>query len=70
MIPIYITGQVLGVILALVVARYNHDVSFLPVVPDNEEWTTLLREFANEMMGTILMVFFILQITNPNTTFI
>lgn len=35
MIPIYIIGQILGVIVALILARYNHDVAFLPVVPDN-----------------------------------
>lgn len=35
MIPIYIAGQMIGVMVALILARYNHDVSFVPVVPEN-----------------------------------
>jgi glycerol uptake facilitator-like aquaporin len=77
MIPIYFAGQLLGVIIALVVARYVNNlnqagelVMIKPVMPDTTDAVGILREIANEMMGTILMVFFILQITNPNTTFI
>jgi glycerol uptake facilitator-like aquaporin len=77
MIPIYLAGQFLGVIIALVVARYVNNlnqagelVMIKPVMPDSTDAVGILREIANEMMGTILMVFFILEITNPNTTFI
>jgi glycerol uptake facilitator-like aquaporin len=34
MIPIYFSGQFLGAILALIAAKYIHDVTFIPIVPD------------------------------------
>jgi len=47
MIPIYVSGQFIGVMIALILAKYVNDFSVLPIVPESLEWTDLLREFAN-----------------------
>lgn len=70
MIPIYFAGQFIGVFTALVAAIYINGFNVMPIQPQSTDLVVIIREIASEMMGTSIMVFFILQITNPNTTFI
>lgn len=70
MIPIYFGGQLIGVVIGLIAAIYINDFKVSPIIPQSTDLIVVLREMGSEIMGTTIMVFFILQITNPNTTFI
>jgi hypothetical protein len=43
MIPIYFIGQFLGVLIALVAAKYINDVKLAPIQPDTTDIVTILR---------------------------
>ena len=47
MIPVYFTGQFIGVLLALVMAKYVNGGTFEPIVPDDTMWITIVREGVN-----------------------
>lgn len=66
---IYLLAQLVGAMLALAVAYIVNDVLIGPLAPE-EDVGDLIRLMMSEAVGTFLLVFFTLQISNPNTTFI
>lgn len=70
MFDFYLIGQLIGTILGLLLARGTDNVELDPFTIDDPTVLNVIRAILNEAMGTFIMVFFILQITNPNTTFI
>jgi len=66
----YVLGQFIGALAGILIARWNNDITIPPFVIDNPSVINVIRVIMSEMMGTFIMVFFILEITNPNTTFI
>jgi len=43
MIPIYFIGQFLGVLIALVAAKYINGVTLIPIQPDTTDIVAILR---------------------------
>lgn len=69
LLPVYLTAQLLGATIALLLSQIINDISIGPLVPD-DSFSECLRLILSEMVGTFFLVFFTLQISNPNTTFI
>ncbi len=43
MIPIYILGQFIGIVVAILAAKFINDVHFISVTPDTSDWMTIVR---------------------------
>lgn len=70
MLPLYYIAQFLGAIIAIVYSELINDFKPMPLMPEEQDVVSCFRVVGSEMFGTFLLVFFILQISNPNTTFI
>lgn len=64
----YTAGQVLGAITGLLWSEFIGR-ALLPELILND-WRDTLRVISNEAMGVFIFIFFLMMLSNPNTTFI
>ena len=62
-------SQLFGCILGLLIAELLNDKTLGPLVP-NPDFKSQSRLLLSEIVGTFILIFFTLQVSNPNTTFI
>lgn len=70
MLGIYLLAQVLGTLMGLGLGELLNGPVMPPFVPETHDAIGFIRIILSEAIGTFILIFFILLVTNPNTTFI
>lgn len=70
LLAVYLVAQMAGAMLAMLLAEVINGTNIPAPIPYEETVKECFRVILAEIMGTFILVFSLLQISNPNTTFI